>query len=415
MSRIYRSAAYTGKGSFEGSAMSDEVEKKIENPPTARSLEEIVRASQFTDTSKQNSWSEATADYRTTQKDSATMEALSDQKIAEIKANGGFQKFELFDSKAEAALEALQKPATEQALIASNIAPNIPNFEQKQQYQDIQSDLTAPIPDSIVAKSLREHALGTDIVRMTTGPDIEHKIWPYRGQEKYRLAECTASDPKAWEHAYEAFPKLSAHLSAAQATKVMKALVWNELNCYSFEDAGQDAEAKRGTMEPTSKETVGYAQISPRAIKEFETGKTANGATLREPYPQLAEYFQSKGYNKEGYQSQVLEDPTCIPMIVAAKLESLCDYYDSHRDKVTGGKIEINSQSLVYGFNADVFYNPHNKANPGFHSNPLPVVAQQMETRLGNEKAFPTSDPNVLSASRHLQNVSKVGQLLEAH
>ncbi len=247
----------------------------------------------------------------------------------------------------------------------------------------------------------------TDIVRMSAGPDVEHKIWPYRGMEHSLLDECTKQDPKAWEHAYSEFPSLRNNLSEAQAVQLMKAIVHNELHNYSFEDAGQDRKAKHGLMDSTSKETIGYAQISPRAIKEFETGVTASGVKVREPYPQLSEFFHTKGYSEAGYQSRVSEDPTCIPMIVAAKLESLCDYYKSHKDVVSGSKTDITPQSLAYGFNADVFYDPHNKTNPGFHANPLPVVASAIEEKLGNQKAFPTSDRRALQASLHLQNVQR--------
>lgn len=321
--------------------MSDEVEKKIENPPTARSLEEIVRASQFTDTSKQNSWSEATADYRTTQKDSATMEALSEQKIAEIKANGGFQKFELFASKAEGALAELQKPATEQALIASNITPNIPNFEQKQQYQDIQSDSPQPkiaqypdgyMPPPTLVPSFEQ--LGLDQIWHGLAA-VQHQV---KHQFRGHIGEMMNAIPDhAWSNAYNKFPQFKeVGLTEKQATELMQAIARNELFFYDLGDALDDKSMRETGKpmqypfkdRPAGAATLGVSQISLDGVKKFE-GEFPS---------QMAQYA--------GREAEALLDPRQAPMMIAAVL--------AHNIRDYKGHYAINEGTLAYSFNPDV-------------------------------------------------------------
>ena len=77
--------------------MADETEKQLEATISQPAAEAVSQAGQFADAEKQATWTQVTDPYRISQKDSATMESLSDEKIDEIKAKGGFQKFELFD------------------------------------------------------------------------------------------------------------------------------------------------------------------------------------------------------------------------------------------------------------------------------------------------------------------------------
>ncbi len=75
--------------------MSDnETEKRVE-APIAKSSDGAAAKSEgvFTSPEKQIIHTEATAANKASQKDSHTMEGLSDEKIAEIQAAGGFQKF----------------------------------------------------------------------------------------------------------------------------------------------------------------------------------------------------------------------------------------------------------------------------------------------------------------------------------
>ena len=77
--------------------MADETEQNLESPIVQPAADAVAKAGQFVETSKQNTWTEATEANRTTLKDSTTMESLTDEKIAEIKDKGGFQKFEVFE------------------------------------------------------------------------------------------------------------------------------------------------------------------------------------------------------------------------------------------------------------------------------------------------------------------------------
>ena len=78
--------------------MNEDAEKHIAVPQEGSASEAIQHEGKFTNAAKQNTWAEATADNRKSRKDTATQEGLTDEKIAEIKAKGGFAKFELFDS-----------------------------------------------------------------------------------------------------------------------------------------------------------------------------------------------------------------------------------------------------------------------------------------------------------------------------
>lgn len=59
--------------------------------------ERAVTAAQFTDKSKQETWTHSTESYRSSNQDSATLIALTDDVIAKMKTNGSYQKFELYD------------------------------------------------------------------------------------------------------------------------------------------------------------------------------------------------------------------------------------------------------------------------------------------------------------------------------
>ncbi|MBI2811358.1 MAG: hypothetical protein HYX67_11080 [Candidatus Melainabacteria bacterium] len=314
--------------------MSDEVEKKIENPPAARSLEEIVRASQFTDKNKQNSWSEATVDYRTTQKDSATMEALSDARIAEIKAAGGFQKFELFDSTAEAS-------PSDQVLIASSIVPNVPNLEQKHQYQDIQSDSQQPkiaqysdsyMPPPTLVPSFEQ--LGLDQIWHGLAELQHHVKHQFRGH----IGETMNAIPDhAWSDAYNKFPQFQeVGMTEKQATELMQAIARNELFFYDLGDALDDKSMRETGKpmqypfkdRPAGAATLGVSQVSLDGVKKFE-GEFPS---------QMAQYA--------GHEAEALLDPRQAPMIIAAVL--------AHNIRDYKGHYAINERTLAYSFNPDV-------------------------------------------------------------
>ena len=77
--------------------MADENTEKIVEQKAITSGESIAAQADgvVSNTENQSVHSQATAPFKVSQKNSTTMESLSDQKIEEIKANGGFQKFEI--------------------------------------------------------------------------------------------------------------------------------------------------------------------------------------------------------------------------------------------------------------------------------------------------------------------------------
>jgi hypothetical protein len=99
-------------------------------------------------------------------------------------AQGRFS-IEYMERKAKEALAALQKPPAEQVLIASNITPVVPNLEQLQQYQDIQSDSVVPTPEQIaerekdLAKNEKPRLIPKDGQKLTLTELLEEYKTPF--------------------------------------------------------------------------------------------------------------------------------------------------------------------------------------------------------------------------------------------
>lgn len=84
-------AAYTSEvTSLRQALMSEDAEREIEQPKTQeRAPEGVKRASQFADTNKQVAWTAATENYRTSDKDSVTMPAITEEMNEILKAHVG--------------------------------------------------------------------------------------------------------------------------------------------------------------------------------------------------------------------------------------------------------------------------------------------------------------------------------------
>ncbi len=293
------------------------------------------------------------------------------------------EKFELFDS------------SKEDTLLASNIVPNVAPVEQIPHLQAV-----APEADAIIARDLKQDyhglrniGLGADVVRMTS-PGSDRLVFPYRGTEDARLAECTKTNPQAWNDAFHAFPELGKYLSEQDGSKLMRALVRNELHNYDVKDRMGGNKSNHGQV--PFDETLGYSQISVDGVKMFEL-----------QYPKLKEFLECKGYTGKNHEAQALQDPTCTPMIVAAKLQTEVDALKNSHDKLHSVKpISITWRTLAYTYNSDVYYNPKSSTNPDIHANVIPK-AKELEHLRGYEKAYPTSDERVLNKSEHLKNVEQ--------
>jgi hypothetical protein len=229
---------------------------------------------------------------------------------------------------------------------------------------------------------------------------VERGLFPYRGFEDQKLADCIKDNPQAWNQAFESYPKLQQYLSEPESTRLMQALVRNELHWYDAKDKAGDRAAQAGHPNPT--ETLGYAQITPKGVQEFESG-VINGQRVREADNNLTQFLASKGYSGPGHEARALEDPSCVPMIVAAKLNTLVQAYEK-------SDTTINARTLAYGYNADVYHNPSNPNS--FHAAAYPGAAT-VEQRLGNVKAFPTDSEAALKESIHLRNVE--AQMKQVH
>ena len=358
--------------------MSDEADKPNEISKPAAAAETILRGAVIKNQAQQENWREVQQHHMLEQEESAT-----DIFFRPGTKKEASQKFELYDSS--------QEPI----LLASNIVPGSASTESVPQLP-----ATTAEADAIIAHDfkqdyhgLRNLGLGTDVVRMTS-PGSDRLIFPYRGTEDSHLAECTIANPAAWSEAFQAFPELVKYLSAETASKLMKALVRNELHNYDVKDRMGDEKSHHGYINP--RETLGYAQIAPIGVTKFCA-----------KYPQLQEFLAKHGHSGQKAEASALLDPKCVPMIMAAKLQSEVDDFKHTSDKMRPGKsVEINARSLAYAYNADVYYNPKTPENPDLHANVLPK-AKELEHVRGYEKAYPTSDERVLSKSEHLKNVER--------
>jgi hypothetical protein len=137
---LYQSDAYTGERLSARDFMTDEVEQKTEAVKIQPPSDAVTRPSVIRTEQEQAIWDNM---QTKTDKHSATHIGLTPEIIADLEAKGMGQKFELFDSKAEGALAALRKAPSDQVLLASNITPGLPNIDQMQQYQDVQTDSAA--------------------------------------------------------------------------------------------------------------------------------------------------------------------------------------------------------------------------------------------------------------------------------
>ena len=200
--------------------MSDEADKPNEISKPAAAAETILRGAVIKNQAQQENWREVQQHHMLEQEESAT-----DIFFRPGTKKEASQKFELYDSS--------QEPI----LLASNIVPGSASTESVPQLPATTAEADAIIAHDFKQdyQGLRNLGLGTDVVRMTS-PGSDRLIFPYRGTEDSHLAECTIANPAAWSEAFQAFPELVKYLSAETASKLMKALVRNELHNYDVKD-----------------------------------------------------------------------------------------------------------------------------------------------------------------------------------
>ncbi|MBX3152078.1 hypothetical protein KF728_18110 [Candidatus Obscuribacterales bacterium] len=234
-------------------------------------------------------------------------------------------------------------------------------------------------------------------------PDKES--FPYRGIEFSHLSKCAQASSKVWKNAYLSYPKLREGLSLKDASVLMKALVLNEIQYYAPKQIKRDAEARERTPGAQSLEPLGYAQMTPKSVRDLEEG-LVGGKKVRAELTQLSYYFSTRGHTGEGHEARALLDPTCVPMIVAAKIETLLDAYEKVLDKFSNKPMRVDMETLAYGFKPDVFWNPKDIGDPNFHA--VASAEQALTERIkGFELLFPCSQKLALTQSIHLASVAK--------
>lgn len=343
---LYQSAAYTGERLSARIFMADETEQKLDAPKIKAPSDALARPSVIRTKEDEAIWDEMQKPHKLGKHESATHIGLSPEVIAEMQAKGQASKLEFFDSAAEGALAALQKPPVEQVLIASNITPGVPHIEQMQQYPDTQSDSDKPkivqnfdynggLPTLV--PSPEQLGITPELIKnvgQAVGDGIYQQKHFYRGH----IGETMASIPEtSWSQAYKAYPEFAqAGLSEKQVTELMQAITRNELFFYDLGDK-QDDDSMRNTGKPfqypfhernPGSATLGVSQVSLDGVKKFE-----------KEFPLQMGKFK-------GHEAEALLDAKNAPMIIAAVL--------AHNIRDYTGHYPINEQTLAYSFNPDV-------------------------------------------------------------
>ncbi len=391
---LYQLPAYTGERLSASAFMADETEQKLDAPKIQPPSDSLARPSVIRTKEDEAIWDKMQEPHKLGKHESATHIGLSPEVIADMQKKRQASKLEFFDSAAEGALEALQKPASEKTLIASNITPNLPNLEQKQQYQDIQSDSKSPRIAQYSDGYMPPPTLLPDFVIQAGIQVWESSDKPLEGSEKKAMASTKAANPHAWEDASAAFPQLQ-----GVSVDLMKAYTLNEIHNYDRNDWLDDLAAANGLLidSPLRKAedaTLGLSQISQKGVHTFE-----------DRYPQLRKFLEGKGYSGPGHEAKALLDPECVAMIVAAKTASVVEDMQKH-----GIKHPTNEQ-LAYAYNPDVYsYSEHgHKEYKALYQGE--IYASKLQ-HWDQQKEYYANNPDVIAASKHIKNVLQCMQEL---
>ncbi len=161
-------------------------------------------------------------------------------------AQGRFS-IEYMERKAKEALAALQEKPAEQVLIASNITPTVPNLEQMQQYEDVQSDTLAP--GAVTAWDPKEV--------------LEKSVYPHRDSRESFV------DHDAARSASQRFSRLAAYSERHEGIgpRLIAAILQNEQTYYRSDKDGIPDAVVRQTGEVGFDVTIGPAQMKVSNIK----------------------------------------------------------------------------------------------------------------------------------------------------
>lgn len=200
-------------------------------------------------------------------------------------------------------------------------------------------------------------------------------VFPYRGKEAEKLAECTKAEPKAFLTAAAMYKDLSRHL---WAPRLLRQLIGNEIYYYDPIDIERDKNARENIIKSNS-QTFGYPQVSINAVKLYVL-----------EFPILRQYFERKKHQGADYEIRALLDPECAAMIAAAVCEHHLKLWKD-QDNEDGVPIPINEKTLAYGYNPDVY-----DVNGTLETSPVPIY--------GARKILMPSE-RVISTSKHVKKV----------
>ncbi|MBX9771461.1 MAG: hypothetical protein K2X29_08835 [Candidatus Obscuribacterales bacterium] len=164
-------------------------------------------------------------------------------------------------------------------------------------------------------------------------PEVFEHTWnPYKGHELEILQ--TIPDGN-WHVAYEAFPEL--HLIPEnETTRLMKAIILNELEHYDLRDKAQDAGLPVGR-------TLGITQLSAAGIKTHAQVLEHDLQAGKRKFNPLHSYLSMS----EDELTSVLKNPSNAPLLVAENLAYNIRQYRRHN-------YPVSLETLAYGYNPDV-------------------------------------------------------------
>jgi len=229
------------------------------------------------------------------------------------------------------------------AVIAQNIGDNNPFHPQAPQ---VMTDATNATPDNLLSSYGRDNV-------MVQGFSFPNPVEAYKKEVEhhYRGKELAAMDKeipaKAWDDAYKAFPELK-QLGEKDTTRLMKAIIANELDHYGKEDLAQDEIAKTGHGgDILHKYSVGFAQIKPDGLrtmaKELD-GEVQAGKRVSNPLDRFAKMDKDQLANE-------LANPANTPLFVAAHMA-----HDLHMLNNHTKDLDVTPVALGYEYNADRVY-----------------------------------------------------------
>ncbi len=337
---LYRSAAYTGDRLSASTFMTDEPEQKTDAPKLDPAFESLRRPSVLRTKEDEANWAKTQELLKLGKDESATHIGLPPEVIADMQKKGQASKLEIVGLSADSD----QKPE----LIAQGFKfPNVVEIYKQ---------------------------------------EFEHK---YRGKE---LATMEKDIPKEkWDEAYKAFPELK-QLGEKDATRLMKAIIANELDHYGAEDVTQDAAAKTGHGGGLHRQSIGYGQISPDGIRDMAKQFDQEVAQHHRTSNPLAKYEKMS----DDQLAKELANPANAPLFVAAHMALDMKNLNKHKSE----ELHVTPAALGYWYNADMAYAKSDKNHEH-----LMTKKEAQAKHIPYDPALPTD--TVLEKSEHAKNIRK--------